>query len=97
MKAENKKLQTENKNFIMKNKTLINCLARLEKKMDELKEDIRRDIARDVKTIVIETMKEENEKNQSSKNGKDIIKQVKEFFLILQKLKIDRKKREKII
>ena len=68
MKDENKKLQTENKNF--QNKTIKKCLTRLEKKMDELKEDIRRDIAGDVKTIVIETMKEENEKNQSSKNEK---------------------------
>ena len=53
MKYENKKLQTENKNLIMENKTLKYCLARLKKKMDELKEDIRRDIAGDVKMIVI--------------------------------------------
>ena len=59
---ENKKLQTENKNLIIENKTLKNCLTWLEKKMDKLKEDIRHDIAGDVKTIVIETMKEENEK-----------------------------------
>ena len=43
LKDENKKLQTENKNLIMENKTLKNYLARLEKKMDELKEDIRHD------------------------------------------------------
>ena len=56
----------------MENKTLKNCLARLERKVDELKEDIRRDIAGDVKMMVIETMKEENEKNKNSRNRKDI-------------------------
>ena len=32
MKDENKKLQKEKKNLILENKTLKNCLARLEKK-----------------------------------------------------------------
>ena len=82
IKDENKKLQTENKNLIIENKTLMNCLARQEKEMDELKEDNRCDIAVGVKRIVIETMKEENLKNQSSRNGKDIGNQVKEYINI---------------
>ena len=69
MEGENKNRQTENKDLIIENKTVKNCLARLEKNRDELKEDTRCDIAGDVKMIVIETMKEENEKSQSSRNG----------------------------
>ena len=38
--------------------------------MDELKKDIRCDIAEDVKTIVIETMKEENEKKSEQQKWK---------------------------
>ena len=71
----------QNKNLIIENKALKNCLARLEKKIDKLKEDIRRDIAGDVKKILIKTMKE-NEKILTSKNGNDIGKQLKEYINI---------------
>ena len=51
-------------------------------------------IAGDVKTIVIETMKEENEKNQSSENGKDIEKQVKEYINIVKTEDREKEKRK---
>ena len=65
--------------------------------MDELKEDFRRDIAGNVKMIVIETMKEENEKNQSSRNGKDIGKQMKEYINIAKTEDREKEKKKKNI
>ena len=58
MKDENRKFCTENKNLMMENGTLKSCLARLEKTIEELKEDITQDVTDEVKRVVIETMKE---------------------------------------
>ena len=40
----------------MENETLKSCLARLEKKIENLKEDIKQEVVEDVKRVVIETM-----------------------------------------
>ena len=65
MKDENRKLRSENKNLVMENETLKNCLSKLEKKIEDLNEDIKQEVVEDVKRVVIETMKEENEKRES--------------------------------
>ena len=68
MKDENRKLWSKNKNLVMENETLKSCHARLEKKIEDLKEDIKQEVVEDVKKVVIETMKEENEKRERQNN-----------------------------
>ena len=68
MKDENRKLRSENKNLVMENETLKSCLARLEKKIEDLKEDIKQEVVEDLKRVVIETMKEENQKRERQNN-----------------------------
>ena len=63
----------------MENKTLKSCLGRLEKKIEQVKEDIRFEVARDVKRIVTATMKLENETLMKEINGEEIKKQVEEI------------------
>ena len=64
MKDENRKLRSENKNSVIESETLKSCLARLEKKIDDLKEDFKQEVVEVVKRVVIETMKEENEQRE---------------------------------
>ena len=69
MKDENGKLLSENKNLVMESETLKSCLARLEEKIEDLKEDIKQEVVEGVKMVVIETMKEENEKKREAQQS----------------------------
>ena len=54
---------------MLESETLKSCLARLEEKIEDLKEDIEQEVVEGVKRVVIETMKEENEKKREAQQS----------------------------